>query len=82
MPNRTLRTSVMIRRCQRISRRVQEDQRLHQGAVEISVVVEAHPVEEPVLVLHLEEEALLVIVVSAVETTAHIGKKATLKAVD
>ena len=82
MPSRTLRTLEMIRQCQRISRKAQEDQRLHQEAVEISVAVEAHPVEEPVLALHLEEEVLLVIVVGAVETTAHIGKKATLKAVD
>ena len=72
----------MIRRCQRINRRVQEDQRLHQEAVEISEVVEARHVEEPVLFLHPEEEALLVTVDGAVETTAHIGKMATVRAVD
>ncbi len=72
----------MIRRCQRINRRVQEDQRLHQEALEISEAVEAHHAEEPVLFLHHAEEALLVIVVGAVETIAHTGKKATLRAVD
>ena len=55
---------------------------LHQEAVEISEVVEEHLVEEPVLALHPEEEALLVIVAGAVEKTAHTGKKATPKSVD